>query len=258
MLMYVFIGMEDVSVTYIDAERLENVTTKEAAEYVKEKARAFLESEQYEKVQAYAALGGKSYYPTQWDEPCRAVVCETGKLNNIIRNYNDLYNAQRNLGAREYCFTDAPTYGKDLEDQLDVLYLGIESDFVDRTTFASIVGHQADFNFLNALRYNGKITAAHIDGVEVEVSVGDEKITLDVSYLDNEDDGRLVGFVGVKKDGVTTWLDGNAFYCGNDKVNKILQDMTDNYDFDHDENYKKEVEDSRKEAEEFMKEEMGL
>lgn len=251
----VYIGMEDVSVTYVDAERLKNVTAEKAAEYVKEKAKAFLESEQYKKAQENAAQGRKSYYPTQWDEPCRAIVCEAGKLNNIIHNYNDLYNAKRNLGAREYHFADAPKYGKDLEDQLDVLYLGIESDFADRTTFASIVGHQADFNFLNALRYNGKITAAHIDGVEVEVPVGYEKITLDVSYLHDEDDRKLVGVIGVKKDGVTTWLDGNAFYCGDDKVDEILQDLIDNYDFDHDENYKKEVKDSKREVEEFMKEE---
>ena len=251
----VYIGMEDVSVTYNNAEKLENVTPREAAEYVKGKAKAFLESEQYKRALEWAAQGRTSYYPTQWNEPCRAIVCEAGKLNNIIRNYDDLYNAQRNLGAREYCFTDAPKYGKDLEDQLDVFYLGVESDFADRTTFASIVGHEADFKFLNTLHYSGKITAAHIDGVEVEVPVGDEKITLDVSYLYDEDDRKLAGAIGVKKDGVTTWLGGNAFYCGNDKINEILQGMIDNYDFDHDENYKKEVEDSKREAEEFAKEE---
>ena len=255
----VYIGMEDVSVTYIDAERLENITTKEAAEYVKEKAKSFIESGQYKAVYGYAALGGKIYYPTQWDKPCRAIVCEAGKLNNIIRNRSDFTNAEIYCGAKEYRFTEAP---KDSEEVgmtgPELLGLAVEVDFNDKLTFAKIAGYRNDYYFLSRLYHDGKITAAHEYDLEVTVPLDDKEEAIIVIPWDyDEDDKRCVANCGcgpkVKWRGTT--YEDVSFTAPSFKINEAVKKMMDEYDFDHDESLQKEIEENKKAVEAFMEEE---
>lgn len=95
----VYIGMEDVSVTYRNEETTVNVTLEEAKKIVATAAEKFANSEQVQR------LAGKStYYPTQWELPCRAIVAPHGAVTFHITNYSDLYKANK-LGAVDISFS---------------------------------------------------------------------------------------------------------------------------------------------------------
>ena len=85
----VFIGMEDVSVTYYNEKKLEDIDQTEAMNMIREAYGNFILDDQFKN------RPKRSYYPTEYQKPCRAVIIEHGILSDFwVSNFNDLRKAK--------------------------------------------------------------------------------------------------------------------------------------------------------------------
>ena len=99
----VYIGMEDVSVTYRNEEIKENLSLTDAFKYISDKYEDFITSPQVIRLKEATV---RSYYPVEFEMPCRAIIAEPDEsMNKSIVNYSDLSKAERDFGAREISFS---------------------------------------------------------------------------------------------------------------------------------------------------------
>lgn len=107
----VFIGMEDVSVTYYNEKKLEDIDQTEAMDMIREAYGNFILDDQFKN------RPKRSYYPTEYQKPCRAIIIEHGALSDFrISNFNDLRKAKE-AGAVSFSFTEKEdVLSKEFED----------------------------------------------------------------------------------------------------------------------------------------------
>lgn len=104
----VFIGMEDVSVTYHDAQMFENISLTEVVDVVTKAANDFANDEQVVRL-----MDNKSYYPIQWNMPCRAVITlsDTPKVERDVNFYSDINRTLNNLSKAKEFFEELEKEG---------------------------------------------------------------------------------------------------------------------------------------------------
>ncbi len=102
---HVYIGMEDVSTTYRQAEKKTCLTAEEAKEVLMQTCKSWENDETVIKERERAAAGHRSYYPSEYETPCMAIIAESGVLDDCyISNYNDIIKV-RSKGAQDFFFS---------------------------------------------------------------------------------------------------------------------------------------------------------
>ena len=102
---HVYIGMEDVSVTYRQAEKKTNLSAEDAKIMLTQALDAWNNDETVIRERENAAAGRRSYYPNQYETPCMAMIAENGILDDCyISNYNDIRKANQK-GATDISFS---------------------------------------------------------------------------------------------------------------------------------------------------------
>lgn len=102
---HVYIGMEDVAITYRQAEKKTNLSLEEAKAILTQAYDAWNNDETVVKERENAAKGERSFYPNQYATPCLAIIAETGVLDDChISNYDDICRANAK-GAKDVFFS---------------------------------------------------------------------------------------------------------------------------------------------------------
>lgn len=124
----VYIGMEDVSVTYRNEEIKENLSLTDAFKYISDKYEDFITSPQVIRLNE---ANVRSSYPVTFEMPCRAIMAEHNEtMNKSIVNYSDLSKAERDFGAIAISFSKPIDYIR--ENIKEFLEKEIAKDSLDK------------------------------------------------------------------------------------------------------------------------------
>lgn len=102
---HVFIGMEDVSITYRPRLVAKDVSLENVRAIVKEGFEDWNNDKTVIREKELRASGNPPYYPESHNAPCRAIVAPTGVLESTkLSNYRNIAEACA-LGAVDFCFS---------------------------------------------------------------------------------------------------------------------------------------------------------
>lgn len=104
---HVYIGMEDVAITYRHARKEENLSYEELSSLIKQGCKDWENDPVVQKEKELAAQGKRSFYPSAHEAPCTAIICKHGTLPSFaLINSDSIYRAIVHYGATEIRFRE--------------------------------------------------------------------------------------------------------------------------------------------------------